>query len=33
MMVRRQKWQDRRDMSLTSPKMGFYGKVLTTGTW
>jgi hypothetical protein len=22
-----------RDVSLTSPKMGFYGKVLTTGTW
>jgi hypothetical protein len=22
-----------RDVSLTSPKIGFYGKVLTTGTW
>ena len=22
-----------RDVSLTSPKMGFYGKVCLTGTW
>ena len=22
-----------RDVSLTSPKMGLYGKVLLTGTW